>query len=234
TLNALGDWDQAADSYERCLSLARSIGERRSEAISLHNLGIIRMDQARYGEARACQENYLKVSLATGNHMAGSYAPAYLAMIAMCQGQFERAEALIRQSLDLAERNGWTRLVGLNQGFTGLLDLHRWLASRGTDSLPRVLETLSASEEVWKNIDEAGEFYAALMIAQSKTDNESAARLTLARARLNVDSSWTSARIFLELSEAILERKPLDRFIEWFKGHGFLRAVEFTEKVARS
>jgi len=232
TLNALGDWNQAADSYERCLSLARSIGERRSEAISLHNLGIIRMDQARYDEARACQENYLKVSLATGNHMAGSYAPAYLAMIAMCQGQFERAEALIHQSLDLAKRNGWTRLEGLNQGFTGLLDLHRWLVSHGTDTLPRVLETLSASEEVWKNIDEAGEFYAALMIAQSKTDNGSAARLTLARARLNVDSSWTSARIFLELSEAILERKPLDRFIEWFKEHGFLRAVEFTEKVA--
>jgi hypothetical protein len=49
----------------------------------------------------------------------------------------------------------------------------------------------------------------------------------------SVDSSWIAARIFLELSEdAILERKPLDSFIEWFEQHGFLRAVEFTEKVA--
>jgi hypothetical protein len=95
-----------------------------------------------------------------------------------------------------------------------------------------VTETLSASEEVWKSIDEAGEFYAALMIAQSRTDDGPAARLTLERARLNVDSSWTAARIFLELGEAILERKPLDPFLAWFKEHGFLRAVEFTEKVA--
>ncbi|HET9912903.1 MAG TPA: adenylate/guanylate cyclase domain-containing protein [Anaerolineales bacterium] len=240
TLNALGDWDDAADSYERCLSLARSIGERRSEAISLHNLGIIRMDQARYDEARACQENYLTLSLATGNHLAESYAPAYLAVIAICQGQFDHAASLITRSLELARKNGWMRLVGLNQGITGLLDLHRWLASRGTTStslsasscLPRVIETLSASEEIWKNVDEAGEFYAALVIAQLHTGSESAARATLERARTNVDSSWTAARIFLELSEAILERKPLDPFIAWFREHGFLRAVEFTEKIA--
>ncbi len=232
TLNALGDWDDAADSYERCLSLARSIGERRSEAISLHNLGIIRMDQARYDEACACQENYLAISLATGNHLAESYAPAYLAVIAIYQGQFDHAASLITRSLDLAQKNGWARLVGLNRGFTGLLDLHRWLALRGTDTLPRVVETLSVSEEVWKNVDEAGELYAALVIAQLHTSDEAAARLTLERARASVDSSWTAARIFLKLSEAILERKPLDRFIEWFREHGFLRAVEFTEKVA--
>jgi hypothetical protein len=205
------------------------------------------MDQARYDEARICQENYLALSLATGNHLAESYAPAYLAVIAICQGQFERAASLIAQSLELAQKNGWTRLIGLDQGFTGLLDLHRWLASRGTTStlrqaqdaaslsassyLPRVIETLSASEEIWKNVDEAGEFYAALAIAQLHTGNESAARATLERARTNVDSSWTAARIFLELSEAILERKPLDPFIAWFREHGFLRAVEFTEKV---
>ncbi len=70
------------------------------------------------------------------------------------------------------------------------------------------------------------------MISQFHADDESAACLTLERARLNVDSSWTAARIFLELGEAILDRKPLDPFIEWFKDHGFLRAVEFTEKVA--
>ena len=232
TLNALGDWDAAADSYERCLSLARSIGERRFEAISLHNLGIIRMDQARYDEARACQESYLAVSRATGNRMAESYAPAYLAVTAICEGQFDLAESLILQSLTLAESNGWTRLTGLNHGFTGLLHLNRWLASRVTDSLPRVIESFFASEDIWKNIDEAGEFYAALIIAQFHTDDESAARATLQRARANVDSSWTAARIFLELSEAVIGRKPLDPFIEWFKEHGFIRAVEFTEKVA--
>jgi tetratricopeptide (TPR) repeat protein len=231
TLNALGDWNDAARSYERSLSLARSIGDRRSEALSLHNLGIIRMDQARYDEARTCQENYLTVSLATGNHLAESYAPAYLGAIAICQGQFDRAEASIRRSFDIATSNGWTRLIGLDQGFTGLLDLNRWLVSGGTDCLPRVIETLSASEEVWKNLDEAGEFYAALMIAQFHAEDESAARLTLERARRNVDSSWTAARIFLELGEAILNRKPLEPFRQWFKEHGFLRAVEFTEKI---
>ena len=232
TLNALGDWDSAADSYERCLSLARSIGERRFEAISLHNLGIIRMDQARYEEARTCQENYLSVSRATGNHMAESYAPAYLAATAIAQEKFDLAETLITQSLTLAEANGWTRLVGLNRGFTGLLDLNRWLTSSGSDCLPRVMESLSASEEIWKNIDEAGEFYAALVIAQIHAGNESASRATLACARANVDSSWTAGRILLELSEAIIERQPLNPFIEWFKEHGFIRAVEFTEKVA--
>lgn len=232
TLNALGDWGGAADCYERCLALARSIGERRLEAISLHNLGIIRMDQARYRDARDCQENYLAVSRATGNRLAESYAPAYLGLIAFSEENFDGGESLLGESLRIAETSGWPRLVALNQGLFGLLHLHRWFASRVTGGLARVIEAFSSSEETWRNIDEAGEFYAALVIAQFHADDVPAARATLVRARQNVDASWTSARIFLELAEAVIERKPLDPFIEWFKEHDFIRAVEFTQKIA--
>jgi hypothetical protein len=47
-----------------------------------------------------------------------------------------------------------------------------------------------------------------------------------------VDASWTAARIFLELAETVLERKPLESLLTWFKEHNFIRAVQFTEKIA--
>jgi tetratricopeptide (TPR) repeat protein len=243
TANSLGNWEEAADSYQHALALARSIGERRLEAISQHNLGIIRMDQARYEEARACQENYLAVSLATGNRMAESYAPAYLGLIAYSEGHFEDSDILIHHSMRIAQENNWTRLIGLNQGLLAMLGLQRILASRVTSdpslrsssvrtSLPRVIEAFSSSEEGWCNIDEAGEFYAALVISQSLAGDEASARTTLARARANVDASWTAARIFLELAETFLEHKPVEPLIGWFKEHQFIRAVQFTEKIS--
>jgi class 3 adenylate cyclase/predicted ATPase len=232
TANSLGNWEEAADSYERALALARSIGERRLEAISQHNLGIIRMDQARYEEARACQENYLAVSLATGNRMAESYAPAYLGLIAYSEGSFEDSQILIHRSMHIAQDNNWTRLIGLNQGLLAMLGLHRILAFRVTSDLPRVTEAFSSSEEHWCNIDEAGEFYAALVISQFLAGDEASARTTLARAHANVDASWTAARIFLELAETILKRKPLEPLMGWFREHHFIRAMQFTEKVA--
>ncbi len=232
TLNALGDWNIAASSYERALSLARSIGERRREAISLHNLGIIRMDQARYEEARECQENYLAISRATGNRLADAYGPAYLGLIAGTQGDFSRAETLIEDARLMAAKNDWRRLIGLTSGFSGLLALYRWFKTRHRESLEKALTMLSKSEEAWKHIDEAGELYAALAYAAFKVRGKRSATAILKRAHQNVDESWTAARIFLELAEAVIERKPLDSFVEWFKEHDFIRAVEFTEKVA--
>jgi tetratricopeptide (TPR) repeat protein len=57
TLISRGEWQGCAESYERSLTLARTIGERRLEGIALHTLGLTLRDQALYAEARTCQES---------------------------------------------------------------------------------------------------------------------------------------------------------------------------------
>jgi class 3 adenylate cyclase/tetratricopeptide (TPR) repeat protein len=233
TLISLGEWDESAKCYERCLSLARTIGERRLEAISLHNLGQTYVDQSRYAEARECQENYLALSRATGNHMAESYAPSTLAAIAIAQGDFPRAEHFIEQSLIAAEKNDWRRLIHWNRALSAQLKFYRWLYNRDAQ-LQESITAFSAGEADWKQLDEAGEYYAVLAIATFAAEGAQAARAVLERAHASVDESWTVARIFLELAETIIERKPVTELARHFRAKGFARGAAFAERCAQA
>lgn len=228
TEQSLGNWREAANCYDQALRLARAIGERRLEAIALHNLGIIRMDQARYDEALTCQQEYLELSRTIGNHMAESYAPAYMGMIHMAQGRFEDAQNMLDQSIQLAESKGWPRLVGLNLALQATLKLYSWL-SIGGQELEECCTEFEASEEQWKMLDEAGEFYAAFAIATFRKGGSKPASAILERARNNVDQSWVAARIMLDLADAILNEQTLDHFFTWFNEHDFQRGIGFTE-----
>lgn len=230
TEQSLGNWLEAANCYEQALRLARVIGERRLEAIALHNLGIIRMDQARYDEALTCQQEYLEISRTIGNHMAESYAPAYMGMIYMVQGRFEDAKNMLDQSLHLAEAQGWPRLVGLNLALQAMLKLYRWLALGG-QGLDECCAAFEKSEEHWKVLDEAGEFYAAYAISVFHKKGATPANAILERARSNVDQSWVAARIMLDLADAIITRQPLADLLAWFREHDFQRAVQFSESA---
>jgi class 3 adenylate cyclase/tetratricopeptide (TPR) repeat protein len=231
TQHALGYWKHAADCYENAIRLARSIGERRIEAIGLHNLGLVLMDQGRYDQARQSQEKYLALSRSVGNYMAESYAPAYLGFIALSQGNFEQAGEPIAHSLKLAQDNNWQRLVGLNQAFLAVLEFYKWLALKPAAGLSPVLQAFEKAETGWQGLDEAGEFYATYALASHLHGDTESAREILARAHQNVDESWVTARLSLEIADAIVDGQPFKDKLDWFKTRGFIRWVEFIEKI---
>ncbi len=232
TQHSLGDWNAAAACYENVIQLARSIGERRLEAIATHNQGLVLMDQARYEEARQCQHNYLILSRSIGNHMAESYAPAYIGFIALCQNNFAQAEEMIAHSMKVAQNNNWQRLVGLNQALAAMLKFYTWLDLRSPESLPAsILQSFEQAEAGWQGLDEAGEFYATYALAAHLGRGVSLAREILERAHQSVDESWVTARVALEMAEAIVEGKPTAPLLAWFAERGFKRWIEFIEKI---
>jgi len=232
TQTAIGDWTNSSESYERALALARTIGERRLEVIALYNLGLTLLDQALYNEARECVENYLSISRATGNHMAESYSPSTLATIAISVGGFNEAETLIETSLKMAQKNDWSRLVSWNQALRGMLTFYRWLEN-GDAPLGPAIEAFTSSEEGWRLLDEAGEFYAALTIATYVQVGVEEAKSVLERAHNAVDESWTAARILLELAQSVIDGKPLKETILLFREKGFERGAVFAEKIRK-
>lgn len=231
TRHSLGYWNEAAECYENAVRLARSIGERRLEAIALHNIGLVLMDQARYDEAGQSQEKYLELSRSIGNRMAESYAPAYLGFIELSRGNFGQAEEQVAVSLKLAQANNWQRLVGLNQALVAVLAFYQWLENRQPATLSLALEVFGQAEPGWQGLDEAGEFYAAYAIACHLAGDQTAARQVLLRAHQNVDESWTTARVSLEMAEALVEGNPTGRLLDWFKERGFNRWVDFIARV---
>jgi class 3 adenylate cyclase/tetratricopeptide (TPR) repeat protein len=231
TQHALGLWQQAAECYENSIRLGRSIGERRIEAIGLHNLGLVLVDQGKHEQARRSQQHYLELSRLIGNHMAESYAPAYLGFIEILQENFEQAQIQIAHSLKLAQENQWNRLVGLNHAFGALLLFYRWLASNRTSNLDSVLQAFAQAETGWQGLDEAGEFYATYALACHLSGDSRLAAEVLQRAHQNVDESWVTARVSLESAETIVAGQPLEEQLTWFKSRGFMRWVNFIQKV---
>jgi class 3 adenylate cyclase/tetratricopeptide (TPR) repeat protein len=231
TQHSLGYWNEAQKSYENAIRLARSLGDRRLEAIALHNLGLIQIDQMHYQEASATQEKYLKLSRSIGNYMAESYAPAYLGFIELLQGNFAQAQIQIDLSLKIAEENQWQRLVGLNHAFGALLLFYRWIETSKPETLSQALQAFEQAEAGWQGLDEAGEFYAHYAIAIHLAGNTETALEILQRAHQNVDESWVTARVSLELADAIVDGQPFDDKLNWFKTRGFIRWVDFIEKI---
>ena len=91
---------------------------------------------------------------------------------------------------------------------------------------------LSTSEEAWKQIDEAGELYAALAYAAFSLKGKRSANAVLKRAHQNVDESWTAARVLLELAETVIAGKSTVSMLAWFHEHGFERGAWYAEKMA--
>jgi ATP/maltotriose-dependent transcriptional regulator MalT len=162
--------------------------------------------------------------------MAESYAPSTLATIAMSEGDFDRANEMIEQSLNVAQANDWHRLIAWDLALRGILAFYRWL-EEGGDQIHYAINTLKSSEDGWRLLDEAGEFYASLAIATYVQDGPDQAKAVLKRAHAAVDESWTAARILLELAETVIDGNPLDEIIQLFRQKGFERGAVFAEKI---
>jgi hypothetical protein len=54
----------------------------------------------------------------------------------------------------------------------------------------------------------------------------------LQRAHQNVDESWTTARVSLEVAEALVDDKPIEPLRDWFQERGFVRWVDFIKKIS--
>jgi class 3 adenylate cyclase/tetratricopeptide (TPR) repeat protein len=228
---AQGELALAEACWERTLEISRSIGYRRGEAISLHNLGLEYRDQAKWTRAIATEQEYWDLSRMIGNHAAEGYARVALGQLATDMGNYEHALELLNQARAAAEQNGWQRLQADADALVGLVDLYRWLDEHEPEELTRAVNALRASEEGWSYQDDTGEMFAMLIIAHALGGNRADAETVLQRARAATGDAWLLSKRWLDAAEAIVTGMPLVPVIEWFERAEFHRAVQFLQRL---
>jgi len=150
-----GDYDSAALYITACLDQGRQTGDRRSIAIYLNSLGVVRYDQGRFDEARECFDEALSTCRAIGFPVLEAYVLLGCAEVAQATGDTAAAEREARAALELAgagdnvmlasyARTTLTRATGaLHHTETALRE------ARDAGSVPTMLRALAVVAEAW-------------------------------------------------------------------------------------
>jgi class 3 adenylate cyclase/tetratricopeptide (TPR) repeat protein len=229
-VQSLGDLQSACGCYERSLNISRTIGYRRGEVIALHNLASTYADQARWEAAARCEQQYLDISRTTGNRLAEAYAPFLLGSIAIEQGEFANAGVYLQQGMQAARENGWPRLIDVGRQSLASLQFYRWCENSDPAILLEAIAALNELAQV-PHIDQNGEFYTTLALAIYLSGDTRRARAVLQEARALADESWVTDSVWLDYAEAVVHRRSWKKPLDWFRQHGFLRAVAFVERL---
>ena len=94
-----GDWDIAADAYERAGALRRRVGDEVAAAAAAGNLGELLGDQGHFDRARGLLEECRSVCAAAGFRSSAYFASMTLGRLDARLGRYEEAEAQIKEAL---------------------------------------------------------------------------------------------------------------------------------------
>ena len=117
----LGDFTGAEQHFERCLGLARELGDERQEGAALAQLAWLGMATDRADQARSHAEDALRLAGAEGDKVAASGALDVLAELAST-GKDGKAKELFEQGLALRRELGDERLIANSLLLLGRVD----------------------------------------------------------------------------------------------------------------
>ena len=117
----LGDFTGAEQHFERCLGLARELGDERQEGAALAQLAWLGMATDRADQARSHAEDALRLASAEGDKVAASGALNVLAELASTGGD-GKAKELFEQGLALRRELGDERLIANSLLLLGRVD----------------------------------------------------------------------------------------------------------------
>jgi tetratricopeptide (TPR) repeat protein len=101
-----GVYDTAERFMAEALQIRRELGDPRSIALSLNNLGIVYQDSGRFAEAKACFDEALILRREIGDRPGLAQTLNNLGTVHQDNGDNETAIALWKEALDLAREVG--------------------------------------------------------------------------------------------------------------------------------
>ncbi|MEH2310182.1 MAG: tetratricopeptide repeat protein [Nostoc sp.] len=104
--NYLGQYQQAIELLQQSLDIAREIGDRNSEGLSLMNLGNAYNDLGQYQQAIELLQQSLDIAREIGDRNSEGKSLANLGNVHNDLGQYQQAIELLQQSLDIAREIG--------------------------------------------------------------------------------------------------------------------------------
>ena len=171
---ARGDYDEAADQYQRSLDISERMGNQGGMASSYHQLGMLAQDRGDYDEATRLYQRSLDISERMGNQggMASSYHQ--LGMLAQDRGDYDEATRLYQRSLDTKERIGNQAGMASSYHQLGMLAQDRGDYDEATRLYQR---SLDISERLGDQAGMASSYHQLGMLAQDRGDYDEATRL---------------------------------------------------------
>jgi class 3 adenylate cyclase/tetratricopeptide (TPR) repeat protein len=114
----LGELDRATHSA-RALEIYEQLGDRRSQAVVLNNLGMFRYFEGRWDEALDLYGKAKEAWLKTGDSLNAAMAKVNIAEITSDQGKLEEADTLLREALRTLRAAGWKELIAAATSYLG-------------------------------------------------------------------------------------------------------------------
>ncbi len=99
--NDQGRYDEAAEYYAQALAIAREVGDRATEGMTLNNLGVLARDQGQYDEAAEYYAQSLAIKRELGDQLGVANTLYNLGELARDQGHLDSAREHFSQALGL-------------------------------------------------------------------------------------------------------------------------------------
>ena len=145
-----GDIERAIERYAQAVQIARAIGDRYLEALTLDSQGNIEHDRGRYEESIPLHAEAQRIFEEIGDKRGAASAAHNLGSVRYYMGDLDAAEAAYTRSLDLIREAGDLRGVAIISG-----NLAAVIRARGDSE--RSLNVLDASLDVLRELgDEPG------------------------------------------------------------------------------
>jgi tetratricopeptide (TPR) repeat protein/transcriptional regulator with XRE-family HTH domain len=177
-LAARGHWDQSADLHQSALTAARGAGDRRGEAATLGELGIVQRETGDYPAATASLAQAIAIYRDIGDPAGQAYALNQLGFLRVVTGDYPAAAASHQQALALACRadDRLTEAAALS---------HLGLLQQLTGDYPAAAASLEQALALCRGLgDLPGQAYAlnSLGVVQQETGDYPAATATQQQA----------------------------------------------------
>jgi predicted ATPase/class 3 adenylate cyclase len=121
----LGDHSDGQAHYERALSNAREVGDRKLQGSCLAHQGVLLMQKGRYASAQALLLEALELARDSGHTIAEHHALRTLGSIAADQGDLLKADTYHLEALAVSRRTGHRRNEGISLNFLGMIAVAR-------------------------------------------------------------------------------------------------------------
>jgi len=99
--------------FEEALAIARAVGHRRTQSMTLCNPAILQQNQGRMARARSLYEEALAIARDVGNRPDEGWILGNLARLHQAQGRMEEARTLYEEALAIHREVGDRRSEGI-------------------------------------------------------------------------------------------------------------------------
>ncbi|MCK6510871.1 tetratricopeptide repeat protein [Myxococcota bacterium] len=222
---ALGEYTQAEDSYQRCLLIMRAIGNRNGQAAALHYLGTLYESKGDFQESLKCYEESNELFALDQDLQNSLFSVFFQAMLRLKMRQHDKSQQLLMRALELAFQLGphfvqeaWSRVRQMAGVFfaqrqigvlirlgEGLEDTSRKVLDQGSSPYPMLERLAQMTQQLGIFLMGCGRLWEPPENIDEFPEEEVSSWLL--QAAVNLDQATGSGLSFTDLAAKVIQER---------------------------